>query len=204
MIRETFFSLIEAAWPSLVIFITIIVLVRVAYLSNTNSKIVIHKELSMLLFVAYILMLFELVTFSDVDFAGTNFVPFTEILRYEIGSSEFLKQVVGNIILFIPFGYFVSLFVKFKNVAGIFFTTLVSSSTIEIVQYFIGRSFDIDDIILNVTGGVVGFLLYIGLSAIHKHLPKIFRKDWFLNLICIILIVLFVLYITDVLSIGWL
>lgn len=204
MIRETFFDLLGSAWPSLVIFLTILILVRFAYLRNTNSRLVLHKELFMLIFVAYILMLFELVTYSDVDFSGTNFVPFREILRYSIGTSEFNNQVLGNIILFIPFGYFVSSIVNFKKVGGIFITTLLTSATIECVQYFIGRSFDIDDILLNVIGGIIGFLLYVGLKAILNHLPKLFRKDWFLNIVCIVIIVLIILYFSNILSIGWL
>lgn len=204
VIRNTFYSIIDGAWPSLVIFLTILILVRFAYLTNTNTKLVIHRELFMLLFVAYILMLFELVTYSDVSFAGTNFVPFREILRYPIGSSSFYNQVIGNIILFVPFGYFVSSLVKLKKVPGIFFMSLIVSSTIECVQYFIGRSFDIDDIILNIVGGIIGFLIYIGISAIQQHLPKIFRRDWFLNILMILIIIVVVLYFTNIFSFGWL
>ena len=58
----------------------------------------------------------------------------------------------------------------------------------------IGRSFDVDDIILNVVGGIIGFLLYISLNAIRTHLPKFLRKDWFLNLLSILVIVLIILY----------
>lgn len=204
MIRANFYSIIGAAWPSLVIFLTILILVRFAYLTNTNSRIVIHRELFMLLFVAYILMLYELVTYTDVAGAGINFIPFREILRYKIGSAPFYNQVIGNIILFVPFGYFVSALVSVKRVPGIFFMTLLTSSTIECVQYFIGRSFDIDDIILNVVGGIIGFLIYIGLSSIQQHLPKLFRRDWFLNLLMIIIIVIIILYFTNIFSFGWL
>ena len=204
MIRSTFFSIIDGAWPSLVIFLTILILVRFAYLTNTKTKIVLHSELFMLLFVAYILCLFELVTYSDVSFAGTNFTPFREILRYPIGSSSFYNQVIGNILLFVPFGYFVSSLVKVRKFTGIFKMSLIVSSTIECVQYFIGRSFDIDDIILNVCGGIIGFLIYIGISAIHHHLPKVFRRDWFLNLVMLAIIALAVLYITNIFSFGWL
>ena len=63
------------------------------------------------------------------------------------------------------------------------------------MQLQIGRSFDIDDIILNVVGGILGYLLYIGLSAIHRHLPDIFKSDLFYNIIYIVLIILFGIYI---------
>ena len=204
MIRDTFYDILNSAWPSLVIFLTLIILVRMAYLTSTNSKIVIYKELYMLLFVAYILMLFELVTYSDISLGHANFVPFKEILRYKIGSSSFNNQVLGNILLFVPFGYFVSSITKIKRVPGILAISTIASAVIEIVQYFIGRSFDIDDIILNVVGATIGFLLYIGISAIWDHLPKLFRRDWFLNLVIIVIIVVVILYLTNKLSLGWL
>lgn len=204
MIKDTFYGIIEVAWPSLVIFLTIVILVRVAYLTNNNTKIVFHKELFMLLFVTYVLMLFELVTYTDVAIAGTNFIPFTEILRYDIKSTLFFNQVIGNILLFIPFGYFVSALINIKKILSVFVMTLITSSTIEIVQYFIGRSFDVDDIILNVLGGVLGFIIYVSLSAVHKQLPKIFRKDWFLNTIVLAIIIYVVLYLTNIIDIGWL
>ena len=97
----------------------------------------------------------------------------------------FYRQVVGNIALFVPLGYFASRYCKINDFLTIFFVTLLSSGVIETVQYFIGRCFDIDDIILNVVGGVVGFLLYIALSAINKHLPKVLQKNWFYNLLSI-------------------
>lgn len=37
---------------------------------------------------------------------------------------------------------------------------IMISTTVEIFQYFIGRSSDIDDIILNTVGVCIGFLIY--------------------------------------------
>lgn len=58
--------------------------------------------------------------------------------------------------------------------------SILVSLTIEVVQKYIGRSFDVDDIILNVVGGILGFLVYIGLDAIRKKLPSIFQKMVFI------------------------
>jgi glycopeptide antibiotics resistance protein len=122
-------------------------------------------------------------------------MPFREILRYEIGSSGFYKQVIGNIVLFIPFGYFMTSYCNIRNLGTISLVSLLSSAVIEVVQYFIGRSFDVDDLILNVVGGIIGFLLYISLNAIRNHLPKFLRKDWVLNLLSLIIVILAGLYL---------
>ena len=197
-------EVISNSWPTLVVLLIIFVIMRVTiYFKGESRKVIIHEELFNLLFITYLLLLFHLVTSQDIQvYNGTNLIPFREILRYEVGTSSFYKQVIGNIILFIPFGYFVSSYCKIKNLGTITLVSLLSSLTIEVVQHFIGRSFDIDDIILNVVGGIIGFLLYVCLNAIRNHLPKFLRKDWFLNLISILIIVLIVLYFFKVIQWG--
>lgn len=202
MVKSTFFDIIDTAWPTLVIFLIVIIMLRIMYLKQNKKKFVFHEELILLLFVTYILLLFELVTIRDVEFGGVNWMPFREILRYDFGSDLFYRQVIGNIILFIPFGYFATYYSKLTKIRHIFFITFITSTTIEVVQRFIGRSFDVDDIILNVVGGIIGFLLFIGLDAIRKKLPKIFQNDLFYNILAIILLILIVLYLFGTVRIG--
>ena len=202
MVKSTFFDIIDTAWPTLVIFLIVIILLRIMYLKQNKKKFVFHEELILLLFVTYILLLFELVTIRDVEFGGVNWMPFREILRYDFGTDLFYRQVIGNIILFIPFGYFATYYSKLTKIRQIFFITFITSTTIEVVQRFIGRSFDVDDIILNVVGGIIGFLLFIGLDAIRKKLPKIFQNDLFHNILAIILLILIVLYLFGTVRIG--
>ena len=115
----------------------------------------------MLSFIIYILCLFQVVTFTDdVTWASNNFIPFKEILRYNVTSRLFIKNVIGNMIMFLPFGFFISYYLE--NVKAIFniILTLIASVAIEIVQLAIGRVFDVDDIILNVCGGLLGYFIY--------------------------------------------
>ena len=188
-------GVISNSWPTLVVLIIIFIIMRVTvFFKGESRKFILHEELFNLLFLTYMLLLFNLVTSQDIQaYTGTNLIPFREILRYDIGTSGFYKQVIGNIILFIPFGFFVSSYCKIKNLGTISLVSLLSSFTIEAVQHFIGRSFDVDDILLNVVGGIIGFLIYICLNAIRNHLPKFLRKDWFLSLVSIIIIVVLVL-----------
>ena len=179
-------EVVNMSWPTLVIVMAIILILKVTYYFKGDKRtFCLHEDIMDLLFLLYLIMLFQLVTSQDLAGGGTNLSPFKEIFRYEVGSSLFYRQVVGNIAIFIPLGYFASRYCKIKDLLTIFLVTLLSSGVIETVQYFIGRCFDIDDIILNVVGGVFGFLLYIALSAINKHLPKVLQKDWFYNLLCI-------------------
>ena len=196
-IREVVIS----SWPTLIVLLAIFIIMRVTiYFKGESRRLILHEELFNLVFMIYLIILFQLVTSQDIQaYTGTNLMPFREILRYDVGTAGFYKQVIGNILLFIPFGFFVSSYCKIKGLGTITLVSFFSSLTIEIVQRYIGRRFDVDDIILNVVGGIIGFLIFIALNAIRNHLPKFLRKDWFLNLVSIIIIIIIILYLLNIL-----
>lgn len=200
MVKETFFELLSTTWPTLVIFLVIVIIMRYFYIRNNGKKFILHEELLLLLFITYILLLFELVTSRDVWLSGTNLIPFKEILRYPVGSINFYRQVIGNIVLFIPFGFFASYYTKTNRLGTIAFITFLVSLTIEVVQKYIGRSFDVDDIILNVVGGILGFLIFVALDAIKRKLPKFLQRDGFYNFLSILLVIFVALYLTGIIK----
>ena len=192
-------SVIESIWPTITIVVSIVIILRFTFFFKSERKhFILHEEIFQLLFLIYIIVLWQLVTSQDINGGGTNFMPFREILRYNYGTLPFYKQVFGNILLFIPFGYFATSYCRIKNLGTITVISVLSSTIIEVVQHFIGRSFDIDDIILNVVGGIIGFLLYICLNAIKKHLPDFLQKDWIYNILSVILVALIILYIVKI------
>lgn len=190
-------------WPMVVLITVIVSSFRIAYLIKNNKKFVFHRELLALLFMIYILCLYYVVTYQDVNYGGVNLVPFKEMFRYSFGSPKFIKNVVGNIIMFIPFGFFVSYYLKANKLSYPVILTLIVSLTIELVQLKIGRVFDIDDVILNVVGGFCGFLIYVGLSAISNRLPKFMKRDSFINFIFIIILCIILIYSFNIDVIGW-
>ena len=72
---------------------------------------------------------------------------------------------------------------------------LIIITTIETIQLALGRSFDIDDIILNVLGGVVGYLLYIFSEFIFKKTSEKVKNSFLLNLICVLIIIILLVII---------
>ena len=148
------------------------------------------QELLMLIFGVYILCLFQVVTFQDdTAWASNNFIPFKEILRYSITSRLFIKNVLGNMIMFLPFGFFVSYYLKVEKIHMPVVLTLVASLSIELVQLSIGRVFDVDDIILNLLGGIMGYFVYSILRIIGESLPGFCKKEWFLNILSVVLFI---------------
>jgi len=86
--------------------------------------------------------------------------PFQEIRRAMLGISWLVFVLLGNIIMFVPIGFFASLLWRKARWYRALLIGLLSSSAIETVQFFIGRRTDIDDIILNTLGVLIGFWLY--------------------------------------------
>jgi len=188
--RSTLDSLISLTWPMIIVSMVIIISLRVCYLYRKKEHVVLYKELIMLTMIIYVLMLFEVVTVQDVvSWSSNNFIPFKEIFRYKVGSRLFFKNIIGNMLLFLPFGFFSSYTLK-NNEKGklIVILTLLASITIECVQMGIGRVFDVDDIILNTLGGYAGFILYKGVFKLKENAPSFCKKEWFLNIISIIIL----------------
>ena len=101
-------------------------------------------------------LLFNVVTYPTNEYGINNYNLFNEFKRYKIGSSLFIKNIIGNIVLFIPFGMFYKSYFNIRIISLIIITTLYSF-IIEMIQLFIGRVFDIDDILLNLIGAIVGY-----------------------------------------------
>ena len=200
MVQDTLISVFENNYPMIIIFTVVIVTIRLAYLLSRKVKFELYRELFMLAFLLYSLILFYVVTFQDVNYGTNNFIPFKEIMRYEFGSSFFIHNVLGNILLFIPFGFFVSFILKTKKPSYIIIVTFITSLVIEFTQLLIGRTFDVDDVLLNIIGGFLGYLVYLVIQVIYDKLPDVLKKTWIKNIVLILIIVaIIVLYFSTTL-----
>jgi len=188
-VRKMVFDMIEFTWPMIAISVVILISLRISHLIKNKQKFIFYKEMLMLIFIVYILCLFQIVTFQDVSWSGSNFIPLKEMLRYEFGSRHFYRNVFGNMLLFMPYGFFASFYLKIKKPLPAMLLVLIASSAIEVTQLIIGRVFDIDDIILNILGGTIGFLIYHIIDKIEDRLPAKLKKDWIFNVAAIILLI---------------
>ena len=129
--------------------------------NRQNKK---QRVLGKILFCLYIAFLVYFLIFSERygREPGTasyryNLQPFQEIKRFwvyrkQLGFIPSFTNLAGNILIFIPFGFFFATTVFFS-----FFLSL----TVEMVQFItqVG-SFDVDDILLNTLGGLIGYILF--------------------------------------------
>ena len=189
-LSRTIGNVFEFSLPMIIISVVVAITLRAADIVKNKKTFCFYKELIALSFIIYILCLFQVVTFQDNNnISSNNLIPFREMFRYDLGSRLFLKNVLGNIIMFLPYGFFTSYFLKEKRLLPILILTIVTSLTIECTQLMIGRVFDIDDILLNIMGGVLGHYLYILILKIGDMCPRVLQREWFLNLVSIILLV---------------
>lgn len=88
----------------------------------------------------------------------------TYFLRYNnFFSEKFMVNIVGNILVFIPFGGLGLLIKKLNNLPLLFFLFVCGISMIELAQYYTARgTADIDDVFLNTFGMLIG---YFGLKV---------------------------------------
>ncbi len=138
-----------------------------------------------LCFICYMILLVYFLFFSE-EYGRTepyttyqyNLEPFRELKRYllhrsQIGNGLFLINVVGNVAAFMPFGFLVPVMYReqrrdrhyrghyFRSFLFVTFLGFLSSLGVETVQLVtkVG-SFDVDDLILNTAGVVLGYILY--------------------------------------------
>jgi len=106
-----------------------------------------------------------------------NLVPLQGILRMIENASIFDDEVTqrivflnlaGNVLIFAPFGMAIPLLERRLNrVWLVVLLGLAFSMVIELAQTFlIARVFDVDDLILNASGTLIGFLVYAMLNLV--------------------------------------
>ena len=195
MLRQTILNIVDNVWPMLIIISTILITIRISYLILEKKSFVFYKEVFSLLFVIYIISLFHTVTFQDVNWSTSNFIPFKEMFRYRLGSNLFIRNVIGNVLMFMPYGFFLHYFLRKCNGKMAFFLVLILSVVIESTQLYIGRVFDIDDIILNVLGGIIGFYFFHYLNDFRELFPQLLKKNWFYNIIVLLFLIFMILYL---------
>ena len=133
-----------------------------------------HRILAFIAFLAYFVVLFYFLFFSE-ELGRTysertyhyNLVPFHEIRRFivyrhTLGWKAVVLNLFGNVLAFVPFGFFLP--VHSVRCRKFWCTVLYSfelSLSVEVLQLIckVG-SFDVDDLILNTLGAALGYLAY--------------------------------------------
>lgn len=103
-----------------------------------------------------------------------NLELFREIKRFivyreQLGTFAVLTNLAGNIVIFVPYGFFISMASRSRGFFKTLFFSMGLSLCVEITQLFtrVG-SFDVDDILLNTIGGVIGYIIFLICNGVRR------------------------------------
>ena len=138
------------------------------------------RILGKVLFILYIAFLLYFLIFSDwygrtggMNEYHYNLVLLQEIKRFWIYRQQLswvaYANLFGNVLIFMPFGFFMPMASRYRS----FFLTVIYSFGLSfLVETFqlitkVG-SFDVDDLLLNTIGGVIGFIIFVICNTIRR------------------------------------
>ena len=165
--------------PYMLISLPIIILIRIIiYKTNKRREMNWTHEITFLLFFLFMIGLssqtfmpkFEIGTDGSLSvikntFSEMNLVPFKVFFDTynEVFINGYINYFIinflGNIIMFMPIGFFIPLLWKISN-KKVILIGLSYSLLVEFSQLFLARGTDIDDLWLNTLGTFLGLLLY--------------------------------------------
>ena len=175
--------------PYMALILPFHIAVRLIALKLRKVKINWYHEIAFCLFVSFVAGLASQTILSEIEFSqggitvhngnhNTALIPFRFLcymLRDLFVNHSFkslLIDFLGNIAMFMPFGFFLPLLWRISGKATAAVGFCVSLS-IELIQLFLPRWTDIDDLILNTSGTLLGLLVFHLLS---KYFHVYFQK----------------------------
>jgi len=120
----------------------------------------------------YTVWMLYLLYFASVRDSGNNVfeiktIPFDTFNFYyynlikEHNKIEFTKNIMGNIILFIPYGFLGIIYPRLNQFKWLLLSFFLIINIVEFSQYYFKKGYaDVDDVILNTFGAVIGFFIY--------------------------------------------
>ncbi|XJZ27806.1 VanZ family protein [Bacillota bacterium Lsc_1132] len=139
-------------------------------------KFYMFAEVIRLITIAYLNYLIYIVWLkpaATMEYLPMNLIPFKTITVYliqlfngKLSLSIVISNIIGNIILTLPIGVLLPL--NFKNITfkKVFLIAFITPLIIESIQLFLHlsklgtRSIDIDDVILNFLGTIMGYFIF--------------------------------------------
>jgi glycopeptide antibiotics resistance protein len=154
------------------VFIVPALILYFLYLKKVGRKQNILHITAVFLFCYY---LFGILTVTGIGYTSTmsfrpriSLIPFVDMISGPI-------DTMLNVVLFVPFGFFLPLlYKKYHHIKTVALTGFLFSLSVEIVQMFGWGATDINDLITNTIGACLGYFVYYLLS---KAFPNNLRKQ---------------------------
>lgn len=165
----------------------IFVIIYICFLKK--KKLTIYRKIIFITLYIYIILVIEKtlmpipVNYAQIEmwremFPSIETTDFYNLIpSIDFGNNLWLKNMILNIIMFIPFGFLWSLYKGKQKFIYILCSSLLFTSIIELYQLCMAFTmktpiwyFDTNDLIANMIGGVIGYIVFVFVS------PYLFRK----------------------------
>lgn len=179
-------KLILTALDKTIFYFLVFAFFRLLWLFGVRHRRSLASEVSVWLFVFYMLLVFMGTTFRDAYFpwqielhlhrplSDINLIFLKETWKmiYAPSHLDFYYNSLGNVLCFVPFGLlFPLVFSKKATAAKTILLGMGWSITIEICQFFLATGVtDIDDVFFNTIGASCGYLLYRLFKRVKKEI----------------------------------
>ena len=143
------------------------------------------RRVGKILFVLYIIFVFYFLLISEIygriekmQEYHYNLVLFREIKRFwnyreQLGMFATATNLLGNVLIFLPFGFFMAMASRYRSFLNTLIYSFALSLTIELSQLFMKVGcFDVDDLLLNTIGGILGFITFLICNVIRRNYAK--------------------------------
>lgn len=142
---------------TMVILLPVMIILRYTVFRQHSLK----KTILVLIYASYLSATFTAVGIPNLNTlavnAEFNLIPIIDIIN---SPAEYIKNTVLNIILFVPLGFILPvIWNKYRTLKNTFFAGMGLSILIEFLQIFSYRLTDIDDLLTNVAGTIMGYFL---------------------------------------------
>lgn len=130
----------------------------------------------MVLLTAYLSVLYVVVGVPDWRYLTWD--PTVNLVPFQDFTPENLRGMALNAAMFAPLGFLLpAYFDRYRSFVPTLDAGILTSLTVELIQLFTFRATDVDDLIMNTLGVIVGFLLS---KLILGHRPAVYRgkSDW--------------------------
>ena len=172
----------------IIVALPIYLICRLIFIKKTKKQVKVFNEILLTIFILYIIGLasqtivpyWNMGIYSDTgkfyfnirltnSISEINLIPFKTLYEYlfvnntsvSSWSSVSILNIFANTLLFLPLGLLTPLlWEKYDSFYKILTLGLISTCLIEFIQIFIGRSTDIDDVILNTIGIIIGYTMF--------------------------------------------
>lgn len=156
-----------SAFLSPCIIIMILLILQIVYFHD------IKKTILYIIFSMYLVVVFRLTGLPDS--LHMHFIPRLQLIPFKGIRADAFNSVL-NICLFIPFGFFLpALWRKFFSFKTTVLAAFSMTCFIEFTQLFCSRLTDVNDIITNTLGAVIGFFFF---SVFTKIFPSLFKNKF--------------------------